>query len=73
MRREKHAFDLATIKLPVKHKTPRPIKASKLKDIKELLKYVPPIHHAFFNTLTSDADQEGHDHENDGFDIPDCV
>ena len=60
VRREKHTFDLAHIKLPVKNKTSRPIKASKLKDIKELLKYVPPIHHAFFNGLTSDADQEGH-------------
>ena len=58
--------------LPVKYKPARPIEASKLKDIEELIKYIPPVHQVSFNDLTSDADK-GMNKDDDGFDIPDYV
>ena len=36
----------------------RPIKPAKLKDLQELMCYVPPIHHAFYATLTETTSAE---------------
>ena len=41
-------------------------KAAKLKDLKELLCYVPPIHHAFYNNLAAcDEAEEAEEAEED--------
>jgi hypothetical protein len=37
---------------------PRPLALEKLNDIRKLLKYVPPIHHPFFNALRSNDDAQ---------------
>lgn len=42
--------------LPPLYPGPRQISSAKLADLKELLSYVPPVHHAFFTALSSDAD-----------------
>ena len=43
--------DFGKIKLPHLYATSRKIKKAKLDDLMQLLSYVPPIHHDFFQQL----------------------
>ena len=60
--------DLGKIKLPYLYVTPRRIKKAKLDDLMELLIYVPPIHHGFFQHLvgTGDSEFEAEESESEG-------
>ena len=52
--------DVGKIKLPLLYATPRKIKKAKLKDLIELLVFIPPIFHDFYKQLngSEDADSE---------------
>ena len=43
--------------------TPRPINTKKLQDLRELLDFIPPVHHAFYNDLQSAADAHSESEE----------
>ena len=43
--------DVATVTLQPLYCTPRSLSAEKVADIKKLLKYVPPVHHGFFESI----------------------
>ena len=51
--------DLGKISLPKLYSSQREIKPAKVKDLLELLDYVPPVHHAFYDKLVAgDEDSE---------------
>jgi len=52
-RRAGRPSDLGRVDLLPLYDGPRPISAPKYRDLQELLSYVPPVHHAFFNGLLS--------------------
>ena len=65
-KRKGRPSDIGRANLPPLYTAPRPIKAAKLKDLKELLCYVPPIHHAFYNNLAAcDEAEEAEEGEED--------
>ena len=43
--------DVATVTLQPLYCTPCSLSAEKVADIKKLLKYVPPVHHGFFEAI----------------------
>ena len=43
-------------RLPPLYNGPREISSAKLADLRELMCYVPPVHHAFYAALTAAAD-----------------
>ena len=49
-------LSLKDIELPKKYTTKRQIKPAKLKDVFELLDYVPPVYHQFYRSLTQDSE-----------------
>ena len=51
--------DMGVVQLSPLYPGPRQISQAKLTDLKQLLSYVPPVHHAFFMALTADADGSG--------------
>lgn len=46
------------IKLTPLYKNVRPISTPKYKDMMELLRYIPPMHHEYFNNLTHNLNEE---------------
>ena len=48
--------NIGTVELQPLYTAPRPIKSAKLHDLKQLLCYIPPIHHAVYNEITSESD-----------------
>jgi len=47
---------MANVKFPMKYEGPRAISKKKHDDIKQLLQYVPPVHHAFYqSTVVNDT------------------
>ena len=67
-KRKGRPSDIGRANLPPLYTAPRPIKAAKLKDLKDLLCYVPPIHHAFYNNLAAcDEAEEDGDEEAEGY------
>lgn len=52
---------LARLNLPQKYDSPRPIKAAKLRDLKSILEFVPPVHHAFYTSLIDTAQTKSHE------------
>lgn len=46
---------LTNVTFPLKYDGPRPIKAAKLKDLKQLLNYIPPVHHEYYRNLKPDT------------------
>ena len=46
---------LGTDGLPAKYSETLKLKSAKLRDVKSLLPFVPPVHHAFYNNLKEDA------------------
>ena len=50
---------MGVVQLSPLYPGPRQISQAKLTDLKQLLSYVPPVHHAFFLALTADADGSG--------------
>ena len=54
--------DLRRIALPLLHTTPRPINEKKMADLLELLQFIPPVHHPFFQNLVgTDAESDRSD------------
>ena len=49
---------LKNVELPVLYPRGRLLSEMKLKDLKSLLKYVPPIHHSFYNNLESTTEEQ---------------
>ena len=45
--------DLGLLTLPPLYTAPLPIKPKKLEDLQQLLTYIPPVYHDFYNALTS--------------------
>ena len=39
---------------------PRALKVAKVQDIRNLLQFIPPIYHAFYNAIKSDGPLKGH-------------
>ena len=66
-KRKGRPSDIGRANLPPLYTAPRPIKAAKLKDLKDLLCYVPPIHHAFYNLAACDEAEEDGDEEAEGY------
>lgn len=60
--------DLGRIQLPRLYTTPRPIKPGKKADLLSLFDFIPPLHHAFYNSLLSttceESDSEDSENEN---------
>lgn len=57
---------MGSVTLPPLYSGPRAINRKKLSDLLELLDYIPPVHHAFYQQLNgtvSDTDSEA---ESDG-------
>ena len=45
---------LANFSLPQKYNSQRALPKNKVDDVRELLDYIPPVHHSFYNNLKSD-------------------
>ena len=48
--------DPGRVSLKPLYDNPRPIQPEKLQDLHELMDFIPPVHHAFYNELESSAD-----------------
>ena len=57
--------DLGHIPPPRLYSALRPIKPSKKKDLMDLLNFVPPIHHTFYQQLLAENEEEGSEEESD--------
>ena len=57
---------LGRVELVPLYTGPRPLNESKLKDLKELMQFVPPVYHEFYSSLESaTAEQPSSDGEDD--------
>ena len=45
--------DMGQVTLPPLYTGPLSLKVNKLQDLQQLLAYIPPVHHDFYNALTS--------------------
>ena len=46
-------IDMGLVELPPLYTGPLSLKPNKLQDLQQLLEFIPPVHHAFYNALTS--------------------
>jgi hypothetical protein len=51
-------LDLGTLTLEDLYSGPRAINKKKAEDLKQLLCFIPPIHHSFYTSLTTEAEQD---------------
>jgi hypothetical protein len=63
--REKRKVDHQTWVAFYQRSRPRPIKAAKKMDLMDLLEFVPPIHHAFYQDLLSEGGTEDSEDESE--------
>ena len=56
LKRASRPLDMETVEMSPLYCRPRKISANKLKDLKQILCYIPPVHQDFYNALISDDD-----------------
>ena len=57
-RRVGRPTDIGKVLLTPLYGSPRHVNVKKLEDLKSLLQFIPPVHHTFYNSLTSTAREE---------------
>jgi hypothetical protein len=63
------SVNLAQIPLPVLYPNMRQLKANKVKDLTDLLQFIPPVHHGFYRQLLEDhTDSDDSQPEDDEYD-----
>ena len=60
--------DMGKVALPPLYDGPRAIKDAKLRDLLQLLVYVPPIHHSFYHKLRGTSSPTDSEEESEGTD-----